>query len=129
MTNLDLRDYKSLYLKTAREHLANLKKNMEMLNANPTDKKALYEVFRFFHSLKSQNLFMGYEKMGRLCKVFEDYFRQINDGEKKYKNEISGTITEVVVKLENSLDEIEKNNVEKDLTQDIINYQTSPLIL
>lgn len=123
MDHIDLATYKSLYLKTAREHVDNLKKNLELLNAEPTDKKAIFEMFRLFHSLKSQNFFMGFEKTALLCKVFEDFFRQINDGKNMYKDEFSNIISEGIEKLENSLNLIDKNNNELDLAQNIISLE------
>ena len=74
MSDLDFATYKSLYLKTAREHISDLKNNLTLLNGKPDDKQAIYEVFRLFHSLKSQNYFMGFEKNTQLCKVLEGFF-------------------------------------------------------
>jgi len=124
MTNLDLVTYKSLYLKTAREHVNDLKKNLALLNSNPTDKQPIYEVFRLFHSLKSQNYFMGFEKTAQLCKVFEQFFRDINDGKKIYNPNLSDLILRALKKLEDSFIAIEQSNRELDLTQDIINLET-----
>src|SRR3989344_4112583 len=119
MTNIDLAAYKSLYLKTAREHVNNLKKNLQLLNTDPTDKKAIFEMFRLFHSLKSQNFFMGFEKTAQLCKVFEDFFRDINDGKKIYNPNLSDLILRALKKLEDSFIAIEQSNRELDLTQNI----------
>ncbi len=123
MNNIDLSNYKSLHLKTSREYLSDIKKNLESLNTNPADKKIIYEIFRLFHSLKSQNFFMGYEKSAHLCKSFEDYFRAINDGKNTYLPKHTTTIMECVRILESSLDSIEKNNSELDLSKDIINLE------
>ena len=120
MTNIDLAAYKSLYLKTAREHVNNLKKNLQLLNTDPTDKKAIFEMFRLFHSLKSQNFFMGFEKTAQLCKVFEDFFREINEGKKTYKLDMSNITFKTIDELENSLNQIDTNNSETDLSQYII---------
>ncbi|OGK10520.1 hypothetical protein A2767_04640 [Candidatus Roizmanbacteria bacterium RIFCSPHIGHO2_01_FULL_35_10] len=124
MVHIDLATYKSLYLKTAREHVDNLKKNLELLNTDQSDKKAIFELFRLFHSLKSQNFFMGFEKTAHLCKIFEEFFRQINEGKKMYKTEVSNVVSTGIEKLENSLNLIDKNNSEPDLSPDIINLAT-----
>src|SRR3989338_1853905 len=102
MVNLDLAKYKNLYLQTARDHIIDLKKNLALLDANPTDKQIIYEVFRLFHSLKSQNYFMGFEQTAKFCKVFEQFFRDINDGKKIYNPNLSDLILMALNKLENS---------------------------
>lgn len=129
MPSIDLAAYKDLYLKTARDHVSNLKKNLDIINLDPDNKKGVFELFRLFHSLKSQNHFMGFEKSAHLCKVFEDYFRRVNDGEKKYLTVMTGPVTEAINKIENSLNEIEKLNTETDLSQDIINFENKMLNL
>lgn len=123
MTNLDLAKYKSLYLKTAREHLSDLKKNLFQLNQNPTDQQLIYEIFRLFHSLKSQNYFMGFEKTANFCKALESFFRAIKEGERTYDPTKSQVIQSTFTKLENSLDNIEKDNKEIDLSADIISLE------
>ena len=123
MTNLDLAKYKSLYLKTAREHLIDLKKNLFQLNQNPTDQHLIYEVFRLFHSVKSQNYFMGFEKTANFCKALESFFRAIKEGKRNYDPTKSQVIQDTFTKLENSLANIEKDNTEIDLSQDIINLE------
>ena len=124
MVNLDLAKYKNLYLQTARDHIIDLKKNLALLDANPTDKQIIYEVFRLFHSLKSQNYFMGFEQTAKFCKVFEQFFRDINDGKKIYNPNLSDLILRALKKLEDSFIVIEQSSRELDLTQDIINLET-----
>lgn len=125
MTDLDLATYKSLYLQTAREHVSDLKKNLELLNQDPLNQQLIYEIFRLFHSLKSQNYFMGFEKTAHLCKVSEKYFHKINSGEKIYQPSLYNIILHAIGKLENSIDTIDKQNNEVDLTQDIMNLETN----
>jgi len=123
MVNLDLAKYKNLYLQTAREHLIDIKKNLALLDANPTDKQVIYEVFRLFHSLKSQNYFMGFEQTAHFCKILEVYLRKINQGESIYQPALFHLILEAIIKLENSLASIEKENKEIDLSSDIISLE------
>ena len=123
MVNLDLAKYKNLYLQTAREHLIDIKKNLALLDANPTDKQVIYEVFRLFHSLKSQNYFMGFEQTAHFCKILEVYLRKINQGESIYQPALSHFILEAIIKLENSLVSIEKKNKEIDFSSDIISLE------
>ncbi|OGK12184.1 hypothetical protein A3C98_04395 [Candidatus Roizmanbacteria bacterium RIFCSPHIGHO2_02_FULL_37_15] len=125
MTDLDLVAYKGLYLETARQHLSDLKNNLLQLNQSPTDQKIIYEIFRLFHSLKSQNYFMGFEKTANLCKVAENYFREIKDGARNYNSNFSHIIQDAILKIENSLTSIEKENKETDISSDIISLESN----
>ena len=124
MTELDLAAYKSLYLKTAREHVVDLKKNLTQLNQDPTNQQLIYEVFRLFHSLKSQNYFMGFAKNAHFCKELEGFFRQIKEEKRTYDPTISHVIQDAITKLENSLANIEKRDKEIDLSADIISLES-----
>lgn len=123
MTDVDLAKYKSLYLKTAGDNLLKLRDNLELLKTDPENKKAAFEMFRLFHSLKSQNFFMGFEKTARLCKIFEDFFRRINAGENKFNPDKITLVTDTLTDLEKSIVEINRNNSEIDFTREIINLE------
>lgn len=119
MSSVDFATYKDLYLKTAREHIADLKKNLDQLNLDLTNPKLIYEIFRLFHSLKSQNYFMGFEKTAYLCHALEKYFHTIKDGQRTYAKTISHIIFAGIHKLENSVETIERENKEADLSEEI----------
>ncbi|OGK16085.1 hypothetical protein A2774_01800 [Candidatus Roizmanbacteria bacterium RIFCSPHIGHO2_01_FULL_39_12c] len=123
MPNPDLTTYKTLYLQTAREHLRDLKKDLTLLNQTPQDQHLVYEIFRLFHSLKSQNYFMGFQNTGNFCKTLETYFRKIKDGFTAYHPAVSNIIIESIVQIENSLNMIEKNGLEKDLHFEISSFE------
>src|SRR3989344_5037355 len=115
MTNIDFTTYKTLYLQTAREHLSDIKKNLSLLNQTTEKQELIYEIFRLFHSLKSQNYFMGFEKTALLCKSFEGYFHKLKEGQAKYNTAVSEIILAVTDKFEKSLASIEQENKEIDL--------------
>ena len=123
MTNIDFATYKTLYLHTAREHLSDIKKNLSLLNQSTEKQELIYEIFRLFHSLKSQNYFMGFEKTALLCKSFEGYFHKLKEGQAKYNTAVSEIILAVTDKIEKSLASIEQENKEIDLSSDIINLE------
>jgi len=79
MTPIDMSAYKDLYVETAREYIETLKKNLTLLNENTTNKEAIYEMFRSYHSLKSQSHAMGYMKTAEFCKLLEDYFQSLGE--------------------------------------------------
>lgn len=123
MSDIDLAKYKTLYLQTAREHLTDIKKNLVLLDQNKESPQLIYEIFRLFHSLKSQNYFMGFGKTAWLCKAVEEYFKSVKDGKTNYQISFSGIILDVIAKLEKSLQSIEIANSEIDFTAEIINLE------
>ena len=123
MTNIDFATYKTLYLHTAREHLSDIKKNLSLLNQSTEKQELIYEIFRLFHSLKSQNYFMGFEKTALLCKSVEGYFHKLKESQAKYNTAVSEIILAVTDKFEKSLASIEQENKEIDLSSDIINLE------
>lgn len=125
MTTIDLSSYKNLYLETAKEFIASLKKNLETLSTDPINKAAIYEIFRSSHSLKSQNLAMGYIRTGQFCKVIEDYFHEINEGKISYKIEFQNILKDAIEKIEQSIKSIEQSDSELNLTNDMTALQKS----
>lgn len=123
MTNIDFATYKTLYLQTAREHLSDIKKNLSQFNQTTENQEIIYEIFRLFHSLKSQNYFMGFEKTALLCKTVEGYFHKLKEGQTKFNTSVSSIILGVMAKIENSLNSIEQENKEIDLSSDIISLE------
>lgn len=119
MISIDLASYKDLYLKTTREYISELKSNLNLLNMDTTNKELIYEVFRLLHSLKSQNYFMSFTKTADLFHIMEQYFRSIKDGINTYSTDFFPQISQSISKLENSVNNIEKNNVEIDLSAEL----------
>lgn len=124
MSPVDLSSYKSLFIQTAKEFLENLKKNLNLLQQNTTDKTAIYEIFRSAHTIKGQCLMMGFPKTAELCKVIEDAFHAIHDGQKIYAQDMLSSFSEAVESLNQSILSIEQNNKEADLTENSIKLQT-----
>ncbi len=116
MSTIDLSSYKNLYLETGREFIVSLRKNIDTLNSDTANKAAIYEIFRSFHSLKSQSYAMGYTTTAEFCKLLEDYFHTINDGVKPYSQQLSPILLAAVTSIESSMDHIARLNSESDLT-------------
>lgn len=112
MAPIDLSAYKNLYLESSRDYLEMMKKNLATLNSDPTNKKAMYELFRGAHSLKSQNYAMGYKNTADLCKTLEDFFQKIYEGNSEYFSSLSQSISTVLLQIENNLDHISRRNTE-----------------
>lgn len=112
----DLLQYKDLYLQTSREYLQVLNNSLLALEKTPSDTKAIAEIFRSAHSLKSQSAAIGYEKTGYLCHTIEDIFYEIKTGEMELTPDLADLLFIAFDKLEASIEAIEKENHEIDLS-------------
>lgn len=75
----DLASFKTLYIQTAKENVRITKDGLGVLAKNKTDEKAIEEVFRNTHTLKSKSYMMGHQQIGDLAKSIEDEFYQIKN--------------------------------------------------
>ncbi|MBI4009487.1 Hpt domain-containing protein [Candidatus Roizmanbacteria bacterium] len=117
MTNVDISSYKNLFVESAREFIYLMKKNLQILNIDQQKKEAVYEMFRGAHSLKSQSYAMDYMKTAEFCTVLEDYFHEINDKKRLYSNNLNNVILDAISNIEQSVNQINQNNIELDLSE------------
>ena len=110
-------EYKDLYVQTGREYIQSLNASLLRLEKNPTDKETIEEVFRSAHSLKGQSAAMEYESTGFLCHTIEDVFYEIKNGRMALTSELSDHLFAAFDALTNSINVIEKENHEIDLSQ------------
>lgn len=75
----DLAPFKALYIQTAKENVRIIKDSLGVLAQNKADEKAIEEVFRNFHTLKSKSYMMGQQQIGDLAKSIEDAFYQVKN--------------------------------------------------
>lgn len=119
MTDVNLSDYKSLYLQTARKYITDLNTALTALQSDPSKKEAIETVYISAHSLKSQSQIMTYVKTGALSGTIEALFRTIHEGTKQLSIDMISQSKEAVAQISASVDSIEKENKELDLTQNI----------
>jgi len=112
----DLSKYLDLYIQTSREYLEFLNASLLILEKNPQDKNAIEEVFRNAHSLKGQSAAMGFHGIGYLCHAIEDVFADIKKGKLAISSEIADQLFNCFDAITNSLDAIEKDGKEMDVT-------------
>ena len=117
MTDINLSDYKNLYLQTARKYIADLQASLTALETDTTKKEAIETVYISAHSLKSQSQIMTYVKTGALSGTIEALFRTVHEGTKQLNTDMLGKSKEAVAQIAASVDSIEKENKELDLTQ------------
>lgn len=117
MVNINLSDYKTLYLSTARDYILQMKSSLQTLENASGDTAAKEILHRSAHSLKSQSLVMGYKTTGELSHQIEVYGRLIKDGTKDVLSHHLKAITKSVEMLDNSLQTIDISGIEIDLTE------------
>lgn len=122
--NQSTNSYKDLYITTAREHIADLKKNLRALEKDIHDQTAIDEVHRQAHSFKSQNLVMGYTQTGNLSHLIEVLFQNVKENKKALTIKDLQAVTEAVSKLGESVESIEKSDRELNLSNEISKFKS-----
>lgn len=102
----DLATFKTLYIQTAKENIQKVKNGLNVLAQNSTDEKAIEEVFRNSHTLKSKSYVMGQKQIGDLAKSIEDTFYQVKNKTIVLSQEMIATITSQATQTETLLSEI-----------------------
>lgn len=119
MVNVDLSDYKNLYIQTARKYIGDMNTAIVLLEIDKTKKEAIESMHISGHSLKSQSQIMTYTQTGALSGTIESLFRMVREGKQPLTDDMITKIKEALVRLSASVDSIEKENKELDLTQSI----------
>jgi chemotaxis protein histidine kinase CheA len=115
MTNVDLSSYKPLFFQTSRAHLDTIKKIIRQ----PLTPELKYEIFRAAHSLKSQCFAMNYIKLAQLCKTMEAVFALIKEDKLVFSPELKSGLENTITELSASIQKIENNQEENDITKSI----------
>ncbi len=102
----DLSSFKDLYIKTAKENLQALKNGLFLLEQNGNDEKAIEEVFRNAHTLKSKSLLMGFDKISDLAKSIEDKLYEARNKKTSPTKDVLETITNKALQIEKLLAQI-----------------------
>jgi chemotaxis protein histidine kinase CheA len=124
MTNIDLSHFKELYLTTARQYLTAMKKHIAVLVEDTHNEASITEVHISAHSLKSQSLVMQHQSIGMLCALIEKIFREAKEKELPLSSEVLIAIQDAILMMESSLNHIEKENSEVDLSYETQNIET-----
>lgn len=116
--NDDLIKFKPLYFETAKEYAETLRDNLAHL-ASSGEKEAVEKIFIAAHSLKSQSLMMGYQKVGHASQLIEKAFRNIKDGIIQKEQINSNLIANTIDKISKWLDAVDAAGLEPDLDEEI----------
>jgi len=112
----DLSSYQKLFITTASEYIQKMKKSVSLLLKDSANKDAIEKIHIAAHSLKSQSEVMSYIQMGTACLKIEHIFQDIQEEKLPVTKNLLVLLKETIEKLEESLNEIKKNNTERDLT-------------
>ncbi|MCL4363673.1 Hpt domain-containing protein [Patescibacteria group bacterium] len=90
MDSLGIDDYKPLFLQTARKNLERIR---DLLGHSSDD---TYELYRLFHTVKGQSLFMGFKEIGEKALQCEITLRSIIDRQQllsaEQKNDLAKSV-------------------------------------
>lgn len=115
MTQVNLADYKNIYLQTAREYINNMSSSFAKLAGNLQDEDAINALHISSHSLRSQSQVMGFVNMANLCDVIEKTAKAALERRNKINKNLIAVFKEAVDALNLCLSQIGKENKEKDL--------------
>lgn len=110
MGDVNLSDYKNLYLQTAKEYLEKMSVNLDQLSKDILDKEALNNLHIASHSLKSQSQVMGFMDVTALAGAIEKKSRDILVGAAQTDYKFIFFLKDSVDKLNLELSKIEKGD-------------------
>jgi len=108
MVQVNLSDYKNIYLQTAKEYLEKISLSLNQLSNNPLDKEALNNLHIASHSLKSQSQVMGFINIAKISEIIEKNSDDILSGANQINNEFLINLKDFINKLNLEFDQIEK---------------------
>lgn len=117
MKQIDLKDYKNIFLQTAKEYVDSLSSRCARLTNDPKDKEALANLYISSHSLKSQSQLMGFGNMTTLCENIEKISKSILDGNIQINNDFIALLRDSIRELRECLGQIKKENKERDFSE------------
>ncbi len=117
MNTNDVSSYKDLYIKVAREFLKTASNKLAAWEANPLERETLSELVRSAHSVKGQSLTMGYKETGQVALLLEKLLRGLTEHTSSPSPEVIKTVEEGFSALTRSVDNVEREDREADLTQ------------
>src|SRR3989339_1017616 len=103
---MDVSQFKEIFVSEAREHLSALNANLLELEKNPGGAGLLNEVFRAAHTLKGMAATMGFDKVTELTHSMENVLDKLRSGKYEAKTETLDILFDCFDTLEALLEEI-----------------------
>ena len=111
MGQINLSDYRNIYLETAKEYANNIFSGYSKLSANSQDKEAVAAIHLSAHSLKGQSQIMGFTNIVNLCEGVEESLEDILKGVDKVDDNFVALLKKSVDDINLELSLIEKGNI------------------
>ena len=78
---MDISQYKELFITESQEHLDALNKFLLKLESDPTNLDVITEIFRSAHTLKGMSATMGYDQLTELAHEMENLLEHLRTGD------------------------------------------------
>jgi two-component system, chemotaxis family, sensor kinase CheA len=92
MTNEKDLEYREIFLAEALENYTEINRLLTVLEKNVGDNRAIQSLFRITHTLKGNAAGMGFEKIGELAHVMEDFFSEVREGRIHLRSDIFSSV-------------------------------------
>lgn len=112
MTQVNLSDYKNIYLQTAKEYVDKMSTSCTKLADNVLDGEALNNLHISSHSLKSQSQVMGFTDIASVSAMIEKNSKDILDGVVQIDDKFLVFLRDSINELNLKLTQIEKGDAE-----------------
>lgn len=126
--SIDLQEYKKLYLQTSQDLLHDIASCVQSLEEDFSNMIMIDTAHRSAHSFKSQSLVMGYTQTGLAGKILEKLFKNAKEKTIELNDEILTSIRELLNSMQQSLDSIQDNHGEGNLSQAIQKLEANTTI-
>lgn len=123
MTNIDVAQYKGLFIKTSIENLVSFNDSFEKYKNNTQDHDALDLMFRSIHSIKGKSLAIGYEAIGELAREIEEVLYNVKEGKISFNNNLKMSIEEGMKVIDSFIHSVKFDNTQPDVHTQIENIK------
>ncbi len=124
MADIDLSQFRKLYIDTALEYLQKLEDNAALLLKNADNTDAYNEIFIASHSLKSQSLIMGYSSLGASAFALEQTYRSLKDGNVHISRPVLDATITLIEGIKASLQQILNGRPEVNLSEKLTAFHS-----
>ncbi|MCB4791169.1 MAG: Hpt domain-containing protein [Elusimicrobia bacterium] len=109
MDEMDISQFKEVFLSEAKEHLVSLNSALLVAVKNPSNKETLNQVFRSAHTLKGMAAIMDFNKITDLSRTMENLVDKLLRNELRATAEIVDLISKTSEVLKKLIEDVETN--------------------
>lgn len=104
MADINLSDYKNLFLQTSRECLSKIEASLDILANDLSNREALDNLHISSHSLKSQSQVMGYTQIATSCLNLEKTSDEVLKGKNQLNPQFILDAKKIVEKIRKTVE-------------------------